>query len=80
MGNPAEGNIIRTYLETMLDLPWNNETEENPNLQNAEEILNRDHYQLTKVKERILEFLAVRQLTMQRLRHRLFVLWDPGNR
>ncbi len=64
MGNPAEGNIIRTYLETMLDLPWNNETEENPNLQNAEEILNRDHYQLTKVKERILEFLAVRQLTM----------------
>lgn len=64
MGNPAEGNIIRTYLETMLDLPWNNETEENPNLQNAEEILNRDHYQLTKVKERILEFLVVRQLTM----------------
>mgnify|MGYP000750807109 CR=1 FL=1 len=41
MGNPAEGNILE-LLETMLDLPWNNETEENPNLQNAEEILNRD--------------------------------------
>ena len=79
MGNPAEGNIIRTYLETMLDLPWNNETEENPNLQNAEEILNRDHYQLTKVKERILEFLAVRQLTMAKGEAPIiFLVGPPG--
>lgn len=63
-GNAVEGNVIRTYIETMLELPWNKETEENPDLKNAEEILNRDHYELTKVKERILEFLAVRQLTM----------------
>ena len=63
-GNAVEGNVIRTYLENMLELPWNNETEENPDLKNAEEILNRDHYELKKVKERILEFLAVRQLTM----------------
>ena len=77
MGNPAEGNIIRTYLETMLDLPWNNETEENPNLQNAEEILNRDHYQLTKVKERILEFLAVRQLTMAKVEAPIICLVGP---
>lgn len=63
-GNAVEGNVIRTYLETMLELPWNNETEENPDLKNAEDILNRDHYELKKVKERILEFLAVRQLTM----------------
>ncbi len=63
-GNAVEGNVIRTYLENMLELPWNNETEENTDLKNAEEILNRDHYELKKVKERILEFLAVRQLTM----------------
>lgn len=63
-GNAVEGNVIRTYIETMLELPWNKVTEENPDLQNAEDILNRDHYELTKVKERILEFLAVRQLTM----------------
>lgn len=63
-GNAVEGNVIRTYLENMLELPWNNETEENPDLKNAEDILNRDHYELKKVKERILEFLAVRQLTM----------------
>ncbi len=63
-GNAVEGNVIRTYLENMLELPWNNETEENPDLKNAEEILSRDHYELKKVKERILEFLAVRQLTM----------------
>ncbi len=63
-GNAVEGNVIRTYLETMLELPWNHETEENPDLKNAEDILNRDHYELKKVKERILEFLAVRQLTM----------------
>jgi ATP-dependent Lon protease len=63
-GNAVEGNVIRTYIETMLELPWNNSTEENPDLNNAEEILNRDHYELTKVKERVLEFLAVRKLTM----------------
>lgn len=63
-GNAVEGNVIRTYIETMLELPWNKETEENPDLKNAEDILNRDHYELKKVKERILEFLAVRQLTM----------------
>ncbi len=63
-GNAVEGNVIRTYIETMLELPWNKETEENPDLKNAEDILNRDHYELTKVKERVLEFLAVRQLTM----------------
>ena len=58
-GNAVEGNVIRTYLENMLELPWNNETEENPDLKNAEEILNRDHYELKIVKERILVFLAV---------------------
>lgn len=62
-GNAVEGNVIRTYIETVLEMPWNNETEENPDLKNAQEILDRDHYELKKVKERILEFLAVRVLT-----------------
>lgn len=62
-GNAAEGNVIRTYIETMLDMPWNNETEENPDIKNAQKILDRDHYGLEKVKERVLEFLAVRVLT-----------------
>lgn len=62
-GNAMESNVIKTYIETMLEMPWNNVTEENPDLQNAQDILDRDHYELKRVKERILEFLAVRTLT-----------------
>lgn len=62
-GNAVEGNVIRTYIETVLELPWNKVTKENPDIKNAETILDRDHYGLKKVKERILEFLAIRQLT-----------------
>ena len=62
-GNAVEANVIRTYIDTVLEMPWNKETVENPSLQNAEDILDRDHYGLEKVKERILEFLAVRNLT-----------------
>lgn len=62
-GNAPEANVIRTYVENVLELPWNKTTEENPDLVNAREILDRDHYGLDKVKERILEFLAVRVLT-----------------
>ena len=62
-GNAVEGNVIRTYIETVLELPWNKVTKENPDIKNAETILDRDHYGLKKVKERILEFLALRQLT-----------------
>ncbi|MCR5737639.1 MAG: endopeptidase La [Eubacterium sp.] len=65
-GNAMESNIIRTYIETLLDLPWNQVTEENPDLNNAQEILDRDHYGLEKVKARVLEFLAVRVLTQAR--------------
>lgn len=61
-GNVVEMNVTKTYLDTMLEMPWNHVTEENPDLTNAQEILDRDHYKLTKVKERILEFLAVRVL------------------
>lgn len=58
----AESGVIRTYLDTVLDLPWKNETKENANLTRAAKILNRDHYGMEKVKERILEFLAVKAL------------------
>lgn len=63
VGNGPEANVSRTYIENMLELPWDNETVENPDLDNALAILDRDHYELKKVKERILEFLAVRTLT-----------------
>ncbi len=62
-GNAVEANVIRTYLDTMLEMPWNKMSVENPDLNNAQEILDRDHYELKKVKERIIEFLAVRTLT-----------------
>lgn len=58
----AEGSVIRTYLDWVFDLPWNKETEEIIDLKKAEEILAEDHYGLEKVKERIIEYLAVRKL------------------
>ncbi len=61
--SPAEGSVVRGYIETLLDLPWNKKSEDNTDLKNAEQILNDDHYGLEKVKERVLEFLAVRGLT-----------------
>lgn len=62
-GNPADSNVLRNYIETMLDMPWNNCTQENQKVEDAQAILNRDHYGLTDVKERMLEFLSVRVLT-----------------
>jgi len=58
----AESGVIRTYLDWIVELPWNNKTEENLNLSDAERILDEDHYGLTKVKERIVEYLAIRKL------------------
>ena len=58
-----DANVIRTYLETVLELPWNKMTKDNASLKHAEEILEADHYGLEKVKERMLEYLAVRILT-----------------
>ena len=59
----AESGVIRTYLDTVLDMPWNKMTRETFDIKNAEKILNDDHYGLEKVKDRILEYLAVRQFT-----------------
>lgn len=58
----AEGSVVRTYLDWVFDLPWNKKTEEIIDLDRAEAILDEDHYGLEKVKERIVEYLAVRKL------------------
>lgn len=60
-----EANVIRNYVEFILDLPWNEASEEIFNLKKSAEILEEDHYGLTKVKERIIEYLAVRQNTKE---------------
>ncbi|HEX9937068.1 MAG TPA: endopeptidase La [Longimicrobium sp.] len=62
----AEYQVIRTYLEWLADLPWNLRTEDSLELPQAEEILNEDHYGLEDVKDRVIEFLAVRQLAARR--------------
>lgn len=61
-GSNAEQGVVRTYLDTVLDLPWNEKSEERLDLAEAQAILDRDHYGMKKVKERIMEFLAVKTL------------------
>ena len=61
--NSSESAVIRGYIETLLELPWNKVSKDNRNLEDAERILDEDHYGMEKVKERMLEFLAVRNLT-----------------
>ena len=60
--NSAEASVIRGYIETLLDLPWDKESEDRLDLKAAKKILEKEHYGLEKVKERILEFLAVRKM------------------
>ncbi len=62
----AEASVVRTYLDWIVNLPWNARTEDNLDLGRAKEILERDHYGLEKVKERVLEYLAVRKLKLER--------------
>jgi len=59
----AEAGVIRTWLDWVLELPWNKKTKDRYNLERVKEILDRDHYNLEKVKERIIEYLAVKKLT-----------------
>ncbi|WP_418200272.1 endopeptidase La [Alkalihalobacterium sp. APHAB7] len=59
----AESSVIRNYIDWLLNLPWTRETEDILDINHAEDILNEDHYGLEKVKERVLEYLAVQQLT-----------------
>ena len=73
-----DANVIRTYLETVLELPWNKMTKDNASLKHAEEILEADHYGLEKVKERMLEYLAVRILTKKGTSPILCLVGPPG--
>lgn len=74
----AEATVSRTYIETVLELPWNKESEDNIDLNKAEEILNEDHYGLDKVKERVLEYLAVVQLSESLKGPILCLVGPPG--
>lgn len=74
----AEGIVIRTYLDWLLELPWSLETTDRLDLQLAEQILDEDHYGLQKVKERIVEYLAVRQLAEKLKGPILCLVGPPG--
>lgn len=78
MNSPAEIGVIRTYIETLLEMPWNKTVKENTDLAYAEKILDTDHYGLEQVKERVLEFLAVRTLTKKGESPILCLVGPPG--
>ena len=74
----AEMGVIRTYIETLLELPWTILSEDNIDIKAAEAVLDADHYGLKKVKERILEYLAVHQLTKEQHAPILCLVGPPG--
>lgn len=73
-----EANVLRTYIETLLELPWKKMSKDNNDICHAEQILNEDHYGLEKVKERILEYLAVRTLTKKSTGPIICLVGPPG--
>ena len=73
-----EGNVLRTYIETLLELPWKKMSKDNDDIRHAEKILNEDHYGLEQVKERILEYLAVRTLTKKGTSPIICLVGPPG--
>lgn len=78
MPQSAEAGVIRTYLDTLVALPWSKRSRETIDLQLAESILEKDHYGLDKVKERILEYLAVRKLSKHQQGTILCLVGPPG--
>ncbi len=73
-----DANVLRMYLETVLELPWNKTTKDNMDMKHAKEVLEEDHYGLEKVKERVLEYLAVRILTRKGVSPILCLVGPPG--
>lgn len=77
-GYSAEGNVIRTYLDWILDLPWNRETKDNYDIKKAREILEAEHYGLKDVKDRIIEYLAVKKMSKTLKGPILCLVGPPG--
>lgn len=77
-GNSSESTVSRGYIETLLELPWDKTSVDNQDLTHAQEILDEDHYGLEKVKERVIEFLAVRNLTGKGESPILCLVGPPG--
>ncbi len=77
-GSNQEATVIRTYLDTCLDLPWNSYTEDDLDIRKAQQILDRDHYGMKKVKDRILEMLAVRMLAPDIKAQIICLVGPPG--
>lgn len=78
LNSPAESGVIRTYIETLLEMPWDKAGKDNQDIKYAETVLEEDHYGLEQVKERILEFLAVRSLTKKGESPILCLVGPPG--
>ncbi|RHG74110.1 endopeptidase La [Mediterraneibacter gnavus] len=78
LNSPAESGVIRTYIETLLEMPWDKAGKDNQDIKYAEEVLEADHYGLEQVKERILEFLAVCSLTKKGESPILCLVGPPG--
>lgn len=76
--NSGEGSMIKNYIDTLLELPWNKASKDNDDLKNARRVLDEDHYGLSEVKERILEFLAVRNLTKKGETPVICLVGPPG--
>ena len=77
-GGSQEANVLRTYIETVLEMPWKKTSRDNQDIVHAKEILEEDHYGLEKVKDRVLEFLAVRALTKKGTSPILCLVGPPG--
>ena len=76
--NSSESTVSRGYIETLLELPWNKMSQDNRDLSHAEKVLDEDHYGLEKVKERMIEFLAVRNLTSKGESPIICLVGPPG--
>lgn len=74
----AEGSVIRTYIDTLLALPWTKKTEDNLDINHAQKVLDEDHYGLEKAKERVLEYLAVQKLVNSMRGPILCLVGPPG--
>ncbi len=77
-GGSQEANVLRSYIETVMELPWKKMSKDNQNIKHAKDVLEEDHYGLEKVKERVLEYLAVRVLTKKGQTPIICLVGPPG--